>query len=153
MKKAIILTSLLVFGCTIASSEIVIRTKDGKTFRVPVSAVEIASIEFTTTQEPKPNLILSGKWTGTFRNSLGDSGSTTLVFTTNSDGISGTLDGDPFRNAVWEGQTLRWSYTAKSNNTTYRCEFQFTGSNTGKLSYTANGTRSYSGSVSNYVRQ
>ena len=153
MKKALTLASFLVFGCAIASSEIVIRTKDGKTFRVPVAASEIASIEFTASQEQKPTQILTGKWIGTFRNSLGDSGSTTLVFTTNSDGISGTLDGDPFRNALWDGTTLRWSYTAKSSNTTYRCEFQFTGSNTGKLSYTANGSKSYSGSVSNYVRQ
>lgn len=94
-----------------------------------------------------------GRWTGTYRNSLGDSGSTTLVFVSTAAGIGGTLDGEAFANAVWDGTTLRWSYTSPANKVTYHCEFRFTGPSTGKLTYTASGARSYSGTVDNYVRQ
>lgn len=124
----------------------------------------IQSIQYELSAEPEacilptltqpaptsPAVIPSSTWIGTYSNSLGDSGPTTLVFMSNGSGI---LDGDPFSNAIVVGKTIKWSYRSKANNVTYSCEFVFTSDRTGKLSYSATGARSYSGTVQNYVKR
>lgn len=121
-----------------------------------LSAQPEACVLPTSTPAPKPDKVpitAAGTWRGTYRNSLGDTGPTTLVITSSTNGIYGTLDGDQFKNAIWNGQTLKWSYVSPSNGVTYHCEFRLTGQNSGQFNYTAVGSTTYTGSVENYVRQ
>ena len=100
-----------------------------------------------------PSPAVNGRWVGNYRNSIGGSGSSTLVIYTTSDGISGTLDGDAFKNAMWDGRTLRWSYVS-AGQVTYTCQLTLSGDKTAFFSYTASSaSKAYHGSVENYVRQ
>ena len=145
---------LLAVAASPCFAEIVIHTKDGRALRVQVDPVEISSIEFvpqaaTSTAQP-----LAGRWVGTFHNSLGDSGATTMILAVNENKITGTADGDAIQNPQWDGNVLRFSLYSSGNNTTYQYEFQLLGDRKAKLTYQASSpTRNYSGYVNDYVRQ
>jgi len=97
--------------------------------------------------------IFSGLWTGTFHNSLGGSGTTTLNLSVDGDKVTGTLDGDSITNGRRDGQTLRWNLYDPVNKNTYSVEFQLTGEGTGKLTYQVTGSKSYTGYVNDYKRK
>lgn len=121
-----------------------------------LSAAPLPCVLPTEATKPAPAATsagLKGRWTGTYKNTLGDSGATTLVFSTDQPPISGNWDGDPFTNGAWNGNVLRWSYYSPTNKVTYTCEFQFTSPSTARVTYTATGAKSYSGVVENYTRQ
>jgi hypothetical protein len=90
---------------------------------------------------------LSGSWTGTFRNTLGDGGSSSLQLRVDGSGASGTVDGDAFQGARWDGSAWRWTYVSKVTQATYTCELRLTGENKARLDYTASGARTWSGAI------
>lgn len=145
---------LLLVAASPCFAELVIHTKDGRTFRVQVDPIEISSIEFSPQTATSSAQTLSGRWVGTFHNSLGDSGATTLTLVVNGDKITGSADGDAIQNPKWDGNLLRFSLYSNANKTSYQYEFQLIGDRKAKLTYQASSpTRNYSGYVNDYVRQ
>mgnify|MGYP003383346555 CR=1 FL=1 len=119
-----------------------------------VDPAEISSIEFLSQAATSSAQPLSGRWVGTFHNSLGDSGTSTLTFAVNGNTITGSEDGVAIQNPQWDGTLLRFSAYSSSSNTTYQYQFQLTGERKAKITYQASSpTRSYSGYVNDYVRQ
>lgn len=149
---------LMLSGLAFAQDRMTITFKDGRTQSIDINT--ILKIEYQATQ-PASSInaqsqaqVLSGRWVGTFHNSLGDSGATTLNIVVKGNTITGTIDGDQVQNMQWDGKILRFSLYSNANKTTYIYEFQLVGDKRGKLTYQASSsTRNYSGYVNDYVRQ
>lgn len=98
----------------------------------------------------------SGRWTGTYHNSLGDSGQSTLTLKEDGDKITGDFDGLPITNANRDGAVVRWSSRTESNGkwgpTKYFVEITLVGAGKIKCTYKAESEKgNYSGSI-DYTR-
>ena len=108
---------LLVVAASPCFAEVVIHTKDGRALRVQVDPAEISSIEFLSQAATSSAQPLAGRWVGTFHNSLGDSGASTLTFAVNGNTITGTEDGVAIQNPQWDGTLLRFSAYSSASST------------------------------------
>jgi hypothetical protein len=154
--------ALLVFflvAVVAAFSDVTIKTKDGRSFKVAVEPSDISSIEFTpqvssSSASSSSTQALAGRWVGTYHNTVEGSGSTILNIVVNGNNISGTLDGDAIQIKQWDGQTLHFEIYAASTKTNYSYQFQLTGEKKAKITYQASSpTRTYSGYVNDFTRQ
>ena len=143
---------LLTIGFTVANAEMIVRTRDGRTFKVQVDSGEIESITFTGQYYGAPirpeslpfgggaTALPAGRQTyrGTFRNSRGEQGPTSIVIEEQNGKIVGDVDGDKFSGSR-SGNVITFEYRNLGNGCRdyqYRMELESAGE-TAKMTYTA----------------
>jgi len=157
VKARIVLLFILFWFSTDAFSQefLVIKFKDGREQSIPLT--DIDNMYFRQSggnvkppiSTSRPNL--TGRWSGTYHNTLGGSGKTILTLSDDGNKVTGNWDDNPVTNAQWSGQILRWNF---SNSTTaYSVELQYIGDGKIKLTYQATaGATKYSGYVNDFVQ-
>ena len=151
--RLIVWTALLAIGLTAAHAEMIVRTKDGRTIRVPVEGSEIESITFASSNSGtailRPESLPFGggapalpagrqTYTGTFRNSRGEQGPTSMVIEEQNGKVVGDVDGDKFSGSR-SGNVITFEYRNLGNGCRdyqYRVELGDNGK-TANMTYTA----------------
>ena len=111
--RLISLAVLLVFGLTVANAEMIVRTKDGRTFTVQVESGEVESITFTgsgTTTGTTPQTQITASTLGSVWRTREVSGTTVYEAVWTRRGTSNVFDG------VWQSAGVKASLTLESVN-------------------------------------
>jgi len=157
VKTRIVLLFVLCWFSSNAFSQqfLVVKFKDGHEQAIPLA--DIDKIDFRqsggneTQPMPTSRLNLSGRWSGTYHNTLGDSGKTMVTLSDDGNKVTVDWDGSIMTNVQRSGQTLRWNF--RNSTATYSVELQFIGDGKIRLTYQAtSGTKNYSGYVNDYVQ-
>lgn len=111
----------------------------------------ILALQLGTTSLAAADLF-SGQWTGTWHNSLKNSGTTKLTLAVKGYSITGVWDDVPVENVTRNGQKLTWEAYDKAHQRQYWFEFEVIAPDHAKLTYRAKSpTREYSGWVDDYT--
>ena len=96
-----------------------------------------------------------GRWSGTYRNSKGQGGTSSMSFTRGADGrITGEEDGVAIQDATVSGNVISWKYQIPGSCKMFAGNLTISEDGTGSGSYTASGCNdNYSGNYINYKRQ
>ncbi|MEO6393842.1 MAG: hypothetical protein ABIP75_18460 [Pyrinomonadaceae bacterium] len=116
--------------------------------------------ETTPQSSPDGQVSVTGQWVGTWTNSLGNSGSSTITVLEMPDGTITGGEGDEFvmMNGRREGNVLSWNYVGVQNGCLdYSCQFEFDETGTqGQGSYTVTDSckdSEFSGTYDAYAKQ
>ena len=103
-------------------------------------------------QQPGAADIFSGQWTGTWHNSLNNTGRTKLTLELKGGSIAGQWDDLAVQNATRNGAQLKWECNDTVHKRQYWMEFNVVSPGKAKLTYKVKGvTNEYRGWVDDYV--